>query len=485
MKTDPYNPDPYMGDWQGEQQFEDGNIQPLVAQVIAYDSGLYTINLMRKFDTRDPHIVVLAGTESKNVITFGGEGRDNLKWQGSINGTSFKGTFEGTLSGTFEMEKTMRLSPTLGKKPPQDAILLFSGQDLNQWIHQPEEKGYVNLAKLIGEENCVVYLKNEFWSPIVQKAHLLIGSDDGIKVWLNGKIEHQNNVLRGARADDDTIEVDLRRGWNKMLLKITNGEGGWGVLVRLSNTSDEPLDGLAEKNIVDSSQEKTMQFLAESEQYFTLWQLSDPYRKEGLGPEALFDFVFTPEEDETSVDWQNIKKYKPDYTPRWTIRDNVMQVLPGSGSILTKQKFNDYHLHLEFRSPFMPEATGQARGNSGVYNQGRYEVQILDSYGLEGKDNECGGIYKVAAPKVNMCAPPTQWQSYDIDFRAARYDKAGNKLEHARITVVHNGVTIHEKLEIPIPTQSGLDTDMSIPGPVFLQDHSDLVQYRNIWLVEK
>ncbi len=85
--------------------------------------------------------------------------------------------------------------------------------------------------------------------------------------------------------------------------------------------------------------------------------------------------------------------------------------MPGSNSIMTKQKFIDFDLHVEFRSPFMPDVKGQKRGNSGVYVQGRYEIQVLDSYGLEGKDNECGGIYKVAKPNVNMCAPPAQWQT--------------------------------------------------------------------------
>ena len=97
-----------------------------------------------------------------------------------------------------------------------------------------------------------------------------------------------------------------------------------------------------------------------------------------------------------------------------------MEVIRDTGSIVTKKKFSDFKLHLEFRTPFMPEKHGQARGNSGVYLQGRYEVQVLDSYGLEGLDNECGGIYKVGRPLVNMCAPPLQWQTYDITFRAPR-----------------------------------------------------------------
>jgi hypothetical protein len=132
----------------------------------------------------------------------------------------------------------------------------------------------------------------------------------------------------------------------------------------------------------------------------------------------------------------------------------------------------------------MPNARGQARGNSGVYNQARYEVQILDSYGLSGEDNECGGIYKVAKPLVNMCAPPMQWQSYDITFRAGRFDKEGNKTADAKLTVIHNGIVIHNQLEVPTATGGAAGSDLRAPGPLLLQDHGDPVQFRNIWLVE-
>ena len=94
-----------------------------------------------------------------------------------------------------------------------------------------------------------------------------------------------------------------------------------------------------------------------------------------------------------------------------------------AGSIMTRRKFDGHlKLHVEFRVPYMPDKTGQARGNSGVYLQGRYEVQILDSYGLKSQDNDCGGIYKVAVPLVNACKAPTIWQSYDIDFNAPRFE---------------------------------------------------------------
>ncbi|QDT91949.1 3-keto-disaccharide hydrolase [Gimesia algae] len=153
--------------------------------------------------------------------------------------------------------------------------------------------------------------------------------------------------------------------------------------------------------------------------------------------------------------------------------------------VTSKKTFKDGHLHLEFQLPFMPQARGQGRSNSGCYVLGRYEVQILDSFGLEGKDNECGGIYKLGAPSVNMCFPPLAWQTYDIDFQSARYDKAGNKTAKARITVKHNGVTVQDDQEINEPTPGGTNKDESVAGPLFLQNHSNPVRFRNIWVMEK
>jgi hypothetical protein len=151
----------------------------------------------------------------------------------------------------------------------------------------------------------------------------------------------------------------------------------------------------------------------------------------------------------------------------------------------SKQKFGSHKLHIEFRTPYQPEDSGQGRGNSGVYLQGRYEVQVLDSFGLSGEQNECGGIYSVGKPAVNMCLPPLSWQTYDIDYTAAKYD--GDKLvANPRITVKHNGVTIHDNIELPgernttaAPVAAGKE-----PGPLYLQDHGNPVRYRNIWVVE-
>lgn len=152
----------------------------------------------------------------------------------------------------------------------------------------------------------------------------------------------------------------------------------------------------------------------------------------------------------------------------------------------SKAKFGSHKLHIEFRLPYQPEDRGQGRGNSGLYLQGRYEVQMLDSFGLEGRDNECGGIYSVKKPDVNMCFPPLAWQTYDVEYTAAKFDAAGKLVAHPRVTVYHNGVAIHKDVELPgdrsttaAPIGPGAE-----PGPVFLQDHGNPVRYRNVWVVE-
>jgi len=151
---------------------------------------------------------------------------------------------------------------------------------------------------------------------------------------------------------------------------------------------------------------------------------------------------------------------------------------------MSKQKFQGFKLHMEFLLSFMPHARGQGRSNSGVYMQGRYEVQILDSFGLEGKHNECGGIYSVNPPSVNMCLPPLQWQTYDVEFTPAKFDDAGKKTANARMTVRHNGVLIHEDVEVPKSTTAARYKEGPTPGPIYIQNHGNPLRFRNIWVVE-
>ncbi|CAM3587442.1 family 16 glycoside hydrolase [Kibdelosporangium persicum] len=168
----------------------------------------------------------------------------------------------------------------------------------------------------------------------------------------------------------------------------------------------------------------------------------------------------------------------------WPVTAGSMETL--GGDIRTKQKFGDFKLHVEWYEPNYPSnVTGQARGNSGVYLQERYELQVLDSYGDTSLANdEAGAIYSKKAPDVNAARAPLTWQTYDITFRAARFDSAGNKTDNARVTVVWNGVTVHNDVAIDGPTGGG-DPESAAAGAIRLQDHGDPGEnprFRNIWI---
>ena len=151
----------------------------------------------------------------------------------------------------------------------------------------------------------------------------------------------------------------------------------------------------------------------------------------------------------------------------------------------TKRVFKNYTLHVEFRTPFMPYDRGQARGNSGLYCNDQYEFQILDSFGLSGENNECGGYYKYAKPALNMCLPPLAWQTYDVDFSMAQFDADGKKTKPAIATVRLNGVVVHDHYEIPAGNGGGGLNDETKPGPIYVQDHGNPVHFRNIWILER
>ena len=166
--------------------------------------------------------------------------------------------------------------------------------------------------------------------------------------------------------------------------------------------------------------------------------------------------------------------------PHWILDGDNMHI--SGSSIVSKQEFGSAQYHIEFMCPFMPEELGQGRGNSGCYIMGRYEVQVLDSFGDLPADNLCGGIYKEATPIVCASLPPLQWQTYDITFTAPKYDAAGKKTANARITVVHNGITIHDDVELANVTPGGISGEEALMGPLMIQDHGDVPRFRNIWV---
>lgn len=170
-----------------------------------------------------------------------------------------------------------------------------------------------------------------------------------------------------------------------------------------------------------------------------------------------------------------------DQPAQWKIQDGYIE--PRNGDICTKQLFNDCQLHVEFWLPLMADATGQGRANSGVFFKGfTYEVQVLDSYGLDSTAWDCGAIYSIEPPMVNACRPPEQWQTYDIVFYSPKFDADGKKTANARITVFQNGVLIHNNSEIQTPTPDHNAAEPKGPGPIELQDHGCPVHYRNVWV---
>jgi hypothetical protein len=171
---------------------------------------------------------------------------------------------------------------------------------------------------------------------------------------------------------------------------------------------------------------------------------------------------------------------------KWQIRDGYVEVAAGTGDILTADSFGDCQLHIEWATPAVVKGEGQERGNSGVFLMGHYEIQVLDSY-----DNktyfhgQAGSVYKQYAPLVNASRPPGQWQSYDIIFRAPRFDEQGKPKERARVTVLHNGALIQNNVEIFGNTYNdrpAVYTAHAPLEPLRLQDHGNPVRYRNIWI---
>jgi len=159
--------------------------------------------------------------------------------------------------------------------------------------------------------------------------------------------------------------------------------------------------------------------------------------------------------------------------------------ITSAGGATTRRKFQDFTFHVEFMISYMPETVSiYQRPNSGVYLQQRYEIQILDSFGIVEREHDCGVLYAQVTPTINMCYPPLTWQTYDIDFAAARYDATGQKTKLARCTVKFNGVTILNDVEIKHSTPGGAK-ETPEPTSLYLQAHGHPVFFKNVWVVEK
>jgi hypothetical protein len=181
--------------------------------------------------------------------------------------------------------------------------------------------------------------------------------------------------------------------------------------------------------------------------------------------------------------WQ----HAPEKPFAWNLADSVMEVKPRTGGLITKEKFRDFHLHVEFNVPSMPDKKGQGKGNSGVYIHGLYEIQILDN-----TDNPtypaggCGSIYRQKDPDKDVSKKAGEWQSYDITFRAPRFEADDRVKEKPRLTLVWNGVKVHDNVEIAGPTSArAKDRPLVREGTITLQDHGTPVKFRNIWIINR
>ncbi len=191
-----------------------------------------------------------------------------------------------------------------------------------------------------------------------------------------------------------------------------------------------------------------------------------------------------PSDAKVLIDGKSMDGWKKrDGSPAaWKLDEKAGTATAGGGDIVSKHTFGDAQIHVEFMTP-VEKGDGQDRGNSGVYIHGHYEVQVLDSYKSETyPDGQCGAIYGQHVPLVNACRPQGEWQTYDIVFRAPKFDGAGKKTAKAVITVIHNGVLIQDHAEAVSPTGSAIDQKETATGPLMLQEHGHPVVYRNVWV---
>lgn len=268
-------------------------------------------------------------------------------------------------------------------------------------------------------------------------------------------------ALGGGKFDLYVLEGGLPgEGWDKGKSRV-----------KLTGELEEGIVTFAESEGVSALlEERMLSIKTAGQEVRNLAQIARQSPTVGARPPAGATVLF----DGTGVEhWENGE-----------MKDDLLQATGAT----SKPTFKNYQMHLEFRTPYKPKARGQQRGNSGVYFGGRWETQILDSFGLEGKMNECGGIYSISEPDLNMCLPPLTWQTYDVDFTAAKFDDQGKQTAWPRITVKHNGVVIHKDREL------NKDFTTSAPGkgplpdeglPVYLQNHGNPVVFRNIWVLPK
>lgn len=214
-----------------------------------------------------------------------------------------------------------------------------------------------------------------------------------------------------------------------------------------------------------------------------VWEPVPPVVTPGEGTQPPSDAIVLF--DGTNLDqWTNAKGG----AAAWTLENGAMTVKPGTGTIQTKRGFGDCQLHIEFREPSVVKGEGQGRGNSGIFLQGTYEIQVLDCYNNKTYSNgQTASVYKQSIPLVNACKKPGEWQTYDIIYTAPRFGETGRLIAPGHVTVIHNGVLAQNHVTIWGTTEyigSPRYNKHDLKLPLILQDHGDLVSFRNIWIRE-
>lgn len=217
-----------------------------------------------------------------------------------------------------------------------------------------------------------------------------------------------------------------------------------------------------------------------------IWDPEVPVVKPGATPvDAPSDAIVLFDGVDIGREWTNGQGGEPE----WKVEDGAVTVVRGKGIIKTKRVFEDFQLHIEWRSPSEVVGTSQGRGNSGVFLQERYEVQVLDNYDNRTyRNGQAGSIYKQHAPLVNACKAPGEWQTYDIIYTAPRFNDDGTYFTPPTVTVLHNGVLVQNNAKMRGPTEYIGIPEYTVkkhgPGSITLQDHGNPVSFRNIWIRE-
>lgn len=216
------------------------------------------------------------------------------------------------------------------------------------------------------------------------------------------------------------------------------------------------------------------------------WEVHDTLRP----PPRIVSVQGVPSDAIILFDGKDLREWRSSRggVAAWRVRDGFVEVAPGSGDIETARRFGDVQLHIEWATPVEVKGDGQGRGNSGVFLMGMYELQVLDSYqNRTYADGQAASIYGQHPPLVNATRPPGEWQTYDIVFRRPRFDSTGAVTSPARMTVLHNGVLVHDAVELMGATANQRRAEYRAHAdrlPIKLQDHGNPTRFRNIWVRE-